>query len=141
MPITLGGKKARGCMIKGDLIVFFQYVNGEEAMVIAPKIGKRKKGAFIICMSAAYKYVDSNTGMPTPYLFESAARGIQSMCMEESPFLLHRLADLICECLPELVNMKPEQADTDKQKSYGEGRIAVNGSVHEFELTDPSRLN
>lgn len=133
--IKFGGDKCRGSIVKGDIVVFFQYVNGEEAMVITPRYKKGKAGAFVICMSVAFKYVDSVTGMPTPYLFEQSAKAIDVIGMEQSPFLLHRMADLICECLPELVNMKPEKLDeSPEKKSYGTGLITADGISHEFEL-------
>ena len=44
--------------LRGELVLAYQYVNTEPAMVIWS--GTRQAGAFAICLSVAHEYLDDN---------------------------------------------------------------------------------
>ena len=54
--VVLGGEFARSVRRRGELVLAFQYVNTEPAMVIWS--GTRQAGAFAICLSVAHEYLD-----------------------------------------------------------------------------------
>ena len=56
--VVLGGEFARSVRRRGELVLAFQYVNTEPAMVLWS--GTRQAGAFAICLSAAHEYLDDN---------------------------------------------------------------------------------
>ena len=56
--VVLGGEFARSVRRRGELVLAFQYVNTEPAMVIWS--GTRQAGAFAICLSVAHEYLDDN---------------------------------------------------------------------------------
>ena len=56
--VVLGGEFARSVRRRGELVMAFQYVNTEPAMVIWS--GTRQAGAFAICLSVAHEYLDDS---------------------------------------------------------------------------------
>ena len=56
--VVLGGEFARSVRRRGELVLAFQYVNTEPAMVIWS--ATRQAGAFAICLSVAHQYLDDN---------------------------------------------------------------------------------
>lgn len=133
--VMLGGKNARFQRVKGDIVVSYQYVNDEPAMVLFPK-GRSGHGigAFIICLSAAHKYAN-NDGYPTPYLIEQAAHAAEQMGMGAHYYTIHRVADVILDGLEDLVRMKPEPDGVKEKPATGEiviqqgGRTVMEGEV------------
>ena len=55
--VVLGGEFARSVRRRGDLLMAFQYVNAEPAMVIWS--GKRQAEAFAICLSVARDWLEA----------------------------------------------------------------------------------
>ncbi len=134
--VMLGGKNCRFLRVKGDIVVSYQYVNDEPAMVLFPK-GRSGPGigALIVCLSAAYKYAN-NDGYPTLYLIEQAARAAEQMGMGTHYYTIHRIADVILDGLEDLVRMQPEPEDVkEKRAPMGEivikqgGRTVMEGEV------------
>ncbi len=134
--VMLGGKNSRFQRVKGDIVVSYQYVNDEPAMVLFPK-GRSGPGigAFIVCLSAAYKYANNN-GYPTPHLIEQAARAAETMGMGTHYFTIHRIADVILDGLEDLVRMRPEPDGAEEKRApVGElvikhgGRTVMEGEV------------
>ena len=56
--VVLGGEFARSVRRRGELVLAFQYVNTEPAVVIWS--GTRQAGAFAICLSVAHEYLDDS---------------------------------------------------------------------------------
>ena len=56
--VVLGGEFARSVRRRGELVMAFQCVNTEPAMVIWS--GTRQNGAFAICLSVAHEYLDDS---------------------------------------------------------------------------------
>src|SRR4030065_209559 len=70
----LGGAKARGVRRHGDIVVGYQYVNDEPALVLWPaRPGSQKCGAFVVCLSSAFKYDDDD------YLVKEAFKACEGM--------------------------------------------------------------
>lgn len=131
MPVLLGGPKARGVKIYGDIVVCRQYVNGEPALVMFPKRRRSlgNQGAFIVCLSSAWKYVDD------AYVIQRAKTAAEVMGMHPDRSTVVRIALALNNELPELVMMKPEPGEAPKV--IGEGRLEGAGPRPiDFELTD-----
>ncbi len=99
--ITLGGKFALKVHRFGELVLSFQYVNTEPAMIVWSST--RKAGAFAVCLSAAHQYTDD------AYLIAQAMNAAQQIGyspLEKS--IVGKIADLFQSGLDELVRMPPE---------------------------------
>jgi len=127
--VMLGGENARQLYTKGDLVISLQYVNKEPAMVIFPRRKREScKGAFIVLLSAAYKYTDQ------VYLLSQSFFAADLMGMFPDKATVFRIADTIYEGLGELCMMKPEPEK--EKKVIGEGTLVIGGDKQTFELTD-----
>ncbi len=125
----LGGPKARGQRILRGIVVSYQYVDGEPALVLFPLRKFPGAGAMIICLSAAWQYTDDN------YLVQSAQKGAEMMGLGSTKAAIYSVATVINECLEDLVKMKPEPEE--HKRVIGEGRLSQgDGQVIEFEMTE-----
>lgn len=127
MPVHIGGKDSYKQRVIGDVVCSFQWVNDEPAMILWPKVRRTlANGAYVICLSAAYKYAD------TGYLVRAAFEAAQTMGFEESRMTAMKIADIIIEGLPDLVEMPPTPQSWKEQKAeeqIGEMLIKVNGET------------
>ena len=130
MPVILGGPNARGFRImRGGIVVCYQYVNKEPALVIFPHRPRMQKTGFIICLSAAYKYTDD------VYLVKQAYKAAEMLGMGTDSFTVYNMARAIEENLEDLVMMKPEPER--EEKIIGEGQLlGADSKPINFELTD-----
>jgi hypothetical protein len=129
MPVMLGGAKARGQHILGDVVVSFQYVNDEPAMTLWSLRSAQNAGAYVVCLSSAFKYLDQ------PYLIQQAYKACEVMGTFPTRDATFKIATIIFDHLEELVRMRPEQED--EKVAIGEGSIvAGDGSKVHFELTE-----
>lgn len=124
--VQFGGAKARGTRTVGDIIVSRQYVNSEPALVLWPKRPTARAGAFVICLSAAFKYAEDD------YLIEQSMKAAEVMGMFPTKQTVYRIADAINSSLDDLVSMKPEPED--EKKSAGEGKLITGGRTIDFEM-------
>jgi hypothetical protein len=141
MAVELGGDKAWKQKIFGDVVVSFQWVNEEPAMVLFAKTPKIKRGAYCICLSSAFKYVKSD-GYPEEYLIKQSVVAADIMGFEQSSFVCRQIADAILESIEDLVAMPPEPTGMNEKQSrvIGEAIIKVNGeTVTEKEVTEGNR--
>jgi len=143
MPVQIGGAKAWKVRRHGDIGVSFQWVNEEPAMILFPANRSLPgAGAFVICLSAAFKYADSKSGAPTPYLIQAAAQAATQLgFMATDTFALRRIADVIVDSLPDLVDMPPEpqQFNAEQAQAIGEMVVKIGGkTVHESVVTAPT---
>jgi hypothetical protein len=137
MPVHIGGKDSYKQRITGDIVSSYQWVNGEPAMILWPKVPKLGGGAYVICLSSAFKYADIN------YLVVQAAIAAQFMGMDTSSFTTRRIADVILDGLEDLVRMPMERPGVNEQQleSIGEATIKVDGQViAEREITVPQGI-
>ena len=82
-------------------IISFQWVNEEPAMCIMREFAGTKF-AFVICLSSAYKYTD------IAYLVHQSAQAADRFGMHGEKHAARNIADIILECLEDLVKMAPE---------------------------------
>lgn len=138
MSVLIGGEKAYLQRIAGDIVISYQWVNQEPAMIIWPKIKRlATKGAYVIPIDSAYKYADMD------YLVEAAAKAAEFIGMDESRFTIHRIATAILDGLPDLLEMPPEPNGLNKlqNEQIGEAKIIVDGrTILDTELTVPEGL-
>lgn len=143
MPVQIGGPKAWKVRQHGDIGVSFQWVNEEPAMILFPaRRSLPGAGAYVICLSAAFRYANSKTGAPTPFLVQSAALAAKQFgFMPTDTFAARKIAEVIVDSLPDLVDMPPEPTGMTKEQTatIGEMVIKVDGeTIAEREVTAPS---
>ncbi len=133
MPVQIGGPKAWKVRQHGDIGVSFQWVNDEPAMILFPaRRSLPGAGAYVICLSAAFKYANSNTGGPTPFMVQAAAMAAKQLGFTSSDtFAARKIAEVILDSLPDLVDMPPEpqQFTQAQQQAIGEMSIKVDGKI------------
>jgi hypothetical protein len=144
MSVMLGGDKTWKQRIKGDLVVTYQWVNGEPALILFPKRKQTlNSGAFAICLSAAYQYANSD-GSPTPYAISQALRGAEAMGFFPDKMTCIRIVDAIIDGIPDLIEMPPENPGYNESKHrevIGEMNIKQDGRViRSEEITVPDSL-
>ena len=125
MPVILGGPKARKVWSRGEFGLSLQYVNGEEALCIWPLRAARGAGAMVILLSAAHLYANSRSGGPTLYLLERCLGALKVMKMQPQPWTVRKLADIVLDELPELLQMKPEPGD---EKNLPQAEVDIKGN-------------
>lgn len=118
-------KRARIC---GELKRWFEHVNDEPAMCIAPTVYRAKKIAYVICLSAAWKYREP------PYMMRQCGVIIDLFELGFSSQRMAKIAAMIEDGLDELVHMAPPEKDAPKV--IGEGDLWVGSSKMGFEITD-----
>jgi len=143
MPVQIGGAKAWKVRQHGDIAVSFQWVNEEPAMILFPaRRSLPGAGAFVIAISAAFKYADSRTGEPTPYLVRASVQAAQQLGFTNSDtYAARKVAEVIVDSLPDLIDMPPEpqQFNQEQAAAIGELSIKVDGeTVHEAEVSAPT---
>ena len=133
--VILGGPNARGHRVmRGGIVVCYQYVQGEPALVIFPLRPRVQKTGFIICLSAAYKYTDD------VYLVQQAYKAAEILGMGTESFTVYNMARAIEENLEDLVMMKPEPEE--KPQVIGEGQLlGADSKPITFNLTDNHLLH
>jgi hypothetical protein len=128
MGIHVGGPTAYKVKRRGELVIAFHWIgteNGdaEPAMVLFPAVPGEKSGAFILGLSSAYKYADSDTGEPTDYLLKQVIPIANVLGMFATKYLLMAIADAIVDEMPELVGMPPEPGQFELDRRKAEGRM------------------
>jgi hypothetical protein len=107
-----------------ELKRWYQYVNGEPAMCLAPLFVREKKQAYVICLSAAWKYREPE------HMIRACGLITEIFDLGFSSKRLARIATFIEDGLDELVRMKPEAAVyDDKQRVIGEAEISIDGGI------------
>lgn len=99
-------------------------------------------GAYVICLSVAWKYADSTSGEPTPYLVRAAVQGARQLGFSPTDtFAARKIAEVIVDNLPDLIDMPPEpqQFNQEQQQAIGEMVIKIDGeTIHEREVAAPT---
>lgn len=104
----------------GDLVVIYTWVNDERAMILIPAY--RKSAAWFIVMdSAAWKYDN------TSYLQKQAMTAAEVLGMEPSPNNWFKLARVIHEGLPDLLEMPSAPDPTLMRASIGDMQLLADG--------------
>jgi len=106
----------------GDLVVIYTWADDERAMILIPAY---RKGAawYIIKDSAAYKYDNQR------YLAHQCRIAAEVLGMEPSPNNWMKLATVILDGLPDLLEM-PSAPDQDLMRAtLGEMRMYADGKL------------
>lgn len=105
----------------GDLVIIYTWVNDERAMVLIPAY---RKGAawYIVMESAAWKYEDSRA-----YLAKQCATAAEVLGMEPSPNNWMKLATVILDGLPDLVEMPSAPPPDFMREAIGEMKLLADG--------------
>ena len=110
-----------------ELKRWYQYVNGEPAMCLAPQRDRQKKNAYVICLSAAHRYLDP------PYMLGKVAQIIELFELGWSTTRMARIAAFIEDGFDQLVAMPPEPRES---KVVGEGDAWMGSDKYSFDLYD-----
>lgn len=139
----IGGPTAWKVRQHGDVAVSFQWVNEEPAMILFPaRRSLPGAGAYVIALSAAFRYADSKTGGPTPYLVRQSITAAQQLGFSPTDtFAARKIAEVIVDSLPDLIDMPPEPVGLNavQQAAIGELAIRVDGqTIAEREIAAPT---
>lgn len=121
--IQIGGANCWKQKTYGDIVITFDWVNDEPALLITPR-AVSIRGAYVICLSSAYKYTEPK------YLANQAIACANHIGMDgNSKHTIYRIADSIMECIQEMVEMPPERMvrPKDKGNAVGDISVSVNG--------------
>lgn len=139
MPVMLGGEKAYQTLVKGDIIVSYQWLDGEPAMFMWPKrprvLGNR--GAYCMPMNTMHQYLDPK------YCAKQAVIAAEYMGMDTTKHTLHRICDIFWESIQELKDMPPESIGLNKKQhkgiEVGEMAYKVDGkTIREETVYEPT---
>ena len=126
MPVLLGGEKAYKVNVKGDIVVSYQWYNGEPAMFLYPaNPSSLNPGAFILPIESAFKYSDRRSGLPSLHCFRMAERAAEVMGLFPGRSLLYRIVDAIVEGLLDLYGMPPEPPGLNQKRGQEIGELVV----------------
>ena len=119
--VELGGERAWRQRVLGDVVCSFQWLDlraaGDETadgdpepcMVLFPAFRRMETGSYVIPQRNAYAYVDAK-GNPTPQFIKTAALAAETMGFTMTDrSSIRRMLDIICEGMPDLVDMPLEQ--------------------------------
>lgn len=122
MGATLDLEKAHLTRHIGDLIVVYTWVNDERAMILVPAF-RKNTAWYIVCESAAYKYDNPH------YLANQCRKAAEVLGMEPSPNNWYKLARVIHEGLPDLVEMPSAPDVALARASIGEMKLLEDGRL------------
>ena len=108
---TFGGREAWKTRKQGDIGIAFHWITAgdfkdEPSMVLFPLRKRLGAAAFVIPMSKAFEYADSN-GYPSSELVSSSFKAAEVMAMDSTRMTAHRIADVILNNIEDLVKMPP----------------------------------
>lgn len=106
----------------GDLIVVFTWINDERAMVLIPS-SRQKSTWFCICESAAWMYDE-----PEQLAFK-AKLACEQLGMRPVPENWVKLATIINEGLPDLIEMPPAPDPEQYKSSFGKLELRADGKA------------
>lgn len=120
--LSLDLNKAHLSRQLGDLMVIYTWVNDERAMVLIPAY---RKGAawYIVMESAAFKYDNRR------YLAHQCKKAAEVLGMEPSPNNWMKLATVILDGLPDLIEMPSAPDATLMRAAIGEMSMYENGKL------------
>lgn len=122
MGASLDLNKAHRTRQHGDLLAVYTWVNDERALVLIPAY--RKNAAwYIVLESAAYKYDNPE------YLARQCRIAAEVLGMEPSPNNWFKLANVIIEGLPDLIEMPSEPEALLSRATFGEMKLLENGKL------------
>ena len=144
MPVMLGGEKAWKQRVVGDVVLSYQWVNEEPAMVLFAKNPPIGAGAYIIGLSAIHKYVNSDGYPNVDYLIPQATEAARHIGLGTLAISVRNVADAILDGAEDLVRMPPEPQGLNEEKlreAIGKATIKVDGTtIYQDEVTVPESM-
>ncbi len=120
--VSIDLSKAHKTRQHGDLVVVFSWLNDERAMFLIPAY--RKNSAwYVVAESAAHKYDNPH------YLAHQCRKAAEVLGMEPSPNNWVKLASIIHEALPDLIEMPSAPDAILTRASYGEMKLMEDGKL------------
>lgn len=139
--VELGGERAWRQRVIGDIVASYQWLDlraaGDETadgtpepcMCLFPAHRRMNVGAYTIPMRNAYAYVDKK-GNPTPQLMKTACLAAETLGFDMNDRAsIHRMLDIICEGIPDLIDMPSEQPAALEVRKHRMG-IEVTARAH-----------
>lgn len=122
MGIILGGPNSRFQRRIGDIMVSYQYLQGERAMALWP-VYRSGVPAFIVCDSAAWQY-------DNPKYLAAQARTVANL-WGEAPDSRRwfQIAQIIHDGLQDLVRLKPAPDEKENGPVIGDATLHANGKA------------
>lgn len=124
--VSFGGQTAWKVQQVGDIVRAYHWCNGEPAMVLFPARARLNAGAYVICLSSAFKYDDM------VYLVKQAAIAASVMGMDETSYTINRIGTAIHDGLLDLIKQPPEPQwvkDLDKGEVFAELEVKADGKT------------
>lgn len=106
----------------GDLLVIFTWIDDSRAMVLIPAY-RKNAGWYILKESAAYLYDNPH------YLARKCKIAAEVLGMEPSPNNWYKLAKVIHDGIPDLVEMPSAPDPTLMRASIGEMQLLADGKL------------
>lgn len=140
--VTFGGANAWKTQVVQDIVRSYHWISGdggasEPAMVLFPVRARLNAGAYVVCLSSAFKYDDMK------YLIQQAAIAANVMGMDETKFTIHRIGTAIHDGLLDLIKQPPEPdwiKELSKGAVIGEMEIKKDGvTILEREVREGER--
>lgn len=130
--MLIGGPRAYKKLTQRGIFVSYEWVNGEPAMILFPAHPGPRAGAYVICLSSAYKYAGSD-GYPSPdsaALYLGIAEQLGGFISKQ---YLSDIKDVVLDSLPDLVKM-PAEPDWDADRLrrgdvLGETKLIIDGTT------------
>lgn len=111
----------------GELRRWYQYVNGEPAMCLAPMVARQKKNAFVIGLSSAHRYTEPL------YMLRQCGVIIDLFDLGWSSKRCADIASFIEDGLDDLVHLPPPEREGSEV--IGEGSLMIGDTKMGFEVT------
>lgn len=118
--LLVGDGTCNKVLQKGDIRGFFQWVEGEPALILTPARPKPGGGVFVLCESAVPRYVGSDL-----YLINKAREIALQLGMDDTTPTIHRIVDCLTLWIPDLLAMPPMPFEL--KRVVDEATIHVNG--------------
>jgi hypothetical protein len=148
--VELGGERAWRKRVIGDIVVSYQWIDlrahgdtnaedgPEPCMCLYPAHRRLEVGAYTIPQRNAWAYADSKTGQPSEQLYRTAHRAAGDLGFDKNDKqAFFRVLDVICEGIPDLIDMPSEQPsalDLRRHLLGIEAAAKVNGQTIHQEL-------
>ncbi|MCK7581088.1 MAG: hypothetical protein MZV65_39330, partial [Chromatiales bacterium] len=136
MAILLGGETAWRVRRVGDLVLSYQWLDGEPCLFVYPARARRGAGALAVPLASAHQWAGADGYPALDHAIPTATRGAQMMGMFPDSWTVRRIVEAVVDGLPDLLEMPPEPPSLAKPApSVGEMTIKIDGqTVAEHEV-------
>lgn len=127
MTATLDTRRAHRVRQHGDIVAIFTWINDERALVLVPA---NRPGApwYVVMESAAYTW-DDNQAANRPRIVAKVTKACEVLGIEPTGRNLARLGTLICDSLPELIEMPSAQPPDFHKGAFGKMELRADGEL------------